>query len=71
VYGANCWIFIDSLQIYLNDELVNLQDIPESILPFAAYPPTPTPTETDVVEAPTITPTPTLTPSPTLIPPPA
>lgn len=66
VYGANCWVFIDPLQLYLNEEPVEIEDVPESLLPVVPYPPTPTPTPTE-----TTPPLPSSTPTPSPIPPPA
>jgi hypothetical protein len=52
-FGQPCWAFVENFNVLLNETLVPLEDVPESVLPFAAYPPTPTPS-----------PTPTFTPEP-------
>lgn len=46
--GVQCWVFIENLDLFLNEQLIEIVDVPESILPFAGYPlfPTPTPTAT-------------------------
>jgi hypothetical protein len=73
VYGANCWVFIDSLDLFINEEFVNIEDVPESLLPFAPYPPMPTSTPTEIIPEATDTPLPPQpkdTSTPTPIPPP-
>ncbi|MEX2143234.1 MAG: zf-HC2 domain-containing protein [Anaerolineales bacterium] len=44
VTNVPCWVFVNNLDFFISEEPVDLPDIPESLLPFAAYPPTPTPT---------------------------
>jgi hypothetical protein len=56
VNGVKCWVYIVNLSLLINGELVAIQDVPESLLPFVAYPPTPTPS-----------PTPTFTPEPLVV----
>ncbi|MCW5876729.1 MAG: zf-HC2 domain-containing protein [Anaerolineales bacterium] len=52
-----CWVFVDNLDLFIDDEPVELADVPEELLPYADYPPTPTPS-----------PTPTFTPEPDRLP---
>lgn len=54
---VQCWVFIDNLQLLLNEEAVEIADVPEPFLPFAPYPATATPE-----------PTATFTPEPTRAP---
>lgn len=42
VSGVRCWAYIGNLSVLLNDEVVQLADVPESVLPYLAYPATPT-----------------------------
>ncbi len=58
-FGQQCWAFVENLDVLINESPVALEDVPESVLPFAAYPPTPTPSPT-----PTFTPEPSFTPEP-------
>lgn len=53
VNGVKCWVYAVNLELLINGELVDIENVPESLLPYAAYPPTPTPS-----------PTPTFTPEP-------
>lgn len=46
VTQIQCWAFIENLDLFLNEEPVQIVDLSESILPFADYPPTPTPSPT-------------------------
>ncbi|MCW5874425.1 MAG: zf-HC2 domain-containing protein [Anaerolineales bacterium] len=41
-----CWAFVGNMTVLLNDETVALEDVPESVLPYIAYPPAPTATAT-------------------------
>ena len=60
-YDGNCWVFAENLDFFLNEEPIDLVDISEELLPFAAYPDIPTPTPTPTF---TPTPNPTFTPTP-------
>ncbi|HEY4718705.1 MAG TPA: hypothetical protein VIH14_06800, partial [Anaerolineales bacterium] len=60
-YDGNCWVFAENLDFFLNEEPIDLVDISEELLPFAAYPAIPTPTPTPTF---TPTPNPTFTPEP-------
>jgi hypothetical protein len=60
VYGSNCWAYIESIELFLNGELVAIEDVPLEILPVVPYPPLPTATPTPTLE-PTATPEPTAT----------
>lgn len=57
VTQVQCWVFVDNLALLVNEDVFLLPDVPEALLPYAAYPPTPTPSPT-----PTFTPEPTETP---------
>jgi hypothetical protein len=46
VTQVQCWVFIENLELLLNEEPVQIVDLSEAILPFADYPPTPTPSPT-------------------------
>jgi hypothetical protein len=46
VAQMDCWVFIDNLQLLLNEQPVDIVDAPEALLPFVAYPATPTPEPT-------------------------
>jgi hypothetical protein len=59
VTQLQCWAFVDNLALLVNDVDTPIEQIPESLLPFAPYPPTPTPSPT-----PTFTPEPSETPVP-------
>ncbi len=52
-FETKCWAYIQNLDLFINDQPVAIEDVPESLLPFVPYPPTPT-----------ATPTPTFTPEP-------
>lgn len=41
-----CWAFVDNLILEINGEPTPIEEIPESLLPFVNYPPTPTPSPT-------------------------
>lgn len=43
VTGVRCWAFTGNLTVLLNEDAVPLTEVPESLLPYLAYPPTPTP----------------------------
>ncbi len=43
-FGELCWVFADNLDLLINDQAVAMLNIPEALLPYASYPPTPTPT---------------------------
>jgi len=43
---VNCWVFVENLIIFVNDEETPIEAIPESLLPYLPYPPTPTATFT-------------------------
>ena len=45
-FGQPCWAFVENFNVLVNENPVPLADVPESVLPFAAYPPTPTPSPT-------------------------
>ncbi|HEY4717816.1 MAG TPA: zf-HC2 domain-containing protein [Anaerolineales bacterium] len=69
-----CWAYVENLLFTINEEPVELVNVPESLLPFAAYPATPTPTvdegegsEASATIAP-LSPTPSPTPSATRVP---
>lgn len=53
-YEGNCWVFIDSLDLFCNELMVEIADISPCTLPTTQYPPLPT-----------LTPTSTFTPEPT------
>lgn len=59
-----CWVYVQNLDMLINGQVVAIEDIPETLLPFAPYPPTPTPSQT-----PSFTPEPSITPTPTCTPP--
>jgi hypothetical protein len=46
VNGVKCWVYVVNLELLINGEPVDIENVPESLLPFAAYPPTPTPSPT-------------------------
>ena len=46
VTNVKCWVFVDNIDLLVNDQITPIKEIPESLLPFATYPPTPTPTFT-------------------------
>jgi hypothetical protein len=50
---TKCWAFIENLDLLIDGVLTPIEEIAESLLPYVAYPPTPTPSST-----PTRTPTP-------------
>lgn len=52
-YHGRCWVYFESLTLLLNDDEIELGDVPEAYLPVIPYPPRPTPTST-----PTFTPEP-------------
>lgn len=65
-----CWAYVENLLFTINEEPVELVNIPESLLPFATYPATPTPTvdEDEGSEATATTAPFSATPSPTRAP---
>lgn len=54
---TKCWVFIENLELLIDGVVSPIEEVPESLLPFIPYPPTPTPTFTQV---PSRTPTPSL-----------
>jgi hypothetical protein len=58
-----CWVYVQNLEMLINNQVVAIEDISEALLPYAPYPPTPTPSLT-----PTFTPQPSQTPTPTCTP---
>ncbi len=50
---TRCWVFIDNLDLFCNEAMVEITNVSPCFLPFADYPPIPT-----------ATPTPTFTPEP-------
>ena len=46
VTQVNCWVFVDNLVLEINETPKDIKDIPESLLPFTGYPPTPSPSPT-------------------------
>lgn len=46
VTQVQCWVFVDNLDLLLNDHPVQIVNLSEAILPFTEYPPTPTPSPT-------------------------
>ncbi|MCL5428274.1 MAG: zf-HC2 domain-containing protein [Chloroflexi bacterium] len=46
VTQVNCWVFIDNLVLEINEVPTNIEGVPEFLLPFVKYPPTPTPSPT-------------------------
>jgi hypothetical protein len=58
-----CWVYVQNLDMLINNQVVAIEDISEALLPYAPYPPTPTPSLT-----PTFTPQPSQTPTPTCTP---
>lgn len=60
VTNVSCWAFVQNLTLLVDDVETEIAEISEDLLPFVAYPPTPTPSPT-----PTFTPEPTATPEPT------
>jgi hypothetical protein len=50
-----CWVFADNLTLLVNDQETSIEAIPESLLPYLPYPPTPT-----------VPPTATFTPQPSI-----
>lgn len=44
VTGVLCWAFAGNLTVLLNEDAVPVNEVPESLLPYLMYPPTPTPT---------------------------
>jgi hypothetical protein len=41
-YAGECWVFIDSLDLLLDEDLVAIGELSETQLPFVDYPPIPT-----------------------------
>lgn len=60
VTNVKCWVFVDYIDLLINDQKTPIEEVPESLLPFVAYPPAPTATFTPRPER-----TATFTPSPT------
>lgn len=58
--GQGCWAFVENLDLLINNEPVAIEEVPDHLLPFMDYPPTPTPSAT-----PSPSPTSTETPVPT------
>jgi hypothetical protein len=46
VTNTVCWVYFENLDFLLDGESVPLEEISEGLLPFAAYPPLPTPSPT-------------------------
>jgi hypothetical protein len=46
VTNVKCWVFVENINLLINDVITPIDEIPESLLPFVNYPPTPTPTFT-------------------------
>jgi hypothetical protein len=59
VAQVQCWVFVDNLDLLLNDEIVELVNVTEALLPYASYPATTTPSPT-----PTFAPEPSATAAP-------
>lgn len=46
VTNVKCWVYVENLDLLINGQGTPMEEIPESLLPFVGYPPTPTPTFT-------------------------
>lgn len=46
VNPVRCWVYVENLTLLLNGQPTEIEDVPESLLPYLAYPPTATPSPT-------------------------
>ena len=46
VTNVKCWAFIENIDLLIDEVVTPIEEIPESLLPFVGYPPSPTPTFT-------------------------
>ncbi|MEX1248700.1 MAG: zf-HC2 domain-containing protein [Anaerolineales bacterium] len=41
-----CWVYVANLEFFVNNSLVAIEEVPETLLPYTSYPATPTPSPT-------------------------